>query len=281
MSSIAGFAETLPHQILYDSEKSEKCSTFAGFTPDCSDTEDDGSDAWGEGDTSVNAVRNFAAQPNTNSSYSPEGTDITKHPKTVAIFADYDGCFDLISPSNPTGGDIDKMFADAEKLGINLHPKSYAEHLLTDFLGNITDGADHVILFCGSNRQCRRTDEFNARSNGNGLASIGLKRLAEKNGWQFNPVLLEDVGANPNDIMNTPGGSSKIKQMLAENNFTCLTGPTEVYFFDDVQEYLNYVRFHAKIPRNIELKTVLFDWYGICFNGTQDGPLSAGSFAAI
>merc|ERR1712241_687901 len=55
-----------------------------------------------------------------------------KVPRTVAIFADYDGCFDLISPSNPSGGNTDKKFEEAKKIGKNLHPRRHAERLLTD-----------------------------------------------------------------------------------------------------------------------------------------------------
>mmetsp|Transcript_59487 Transcript_59487/g.112180 ORF Transcript_59487/g.112180 Transcript_59487/m.112180 type:complete len:82 (-) Transcript_59487:25-270(-) len=75
--------------------------------------------------------------------------------------------------------------------------------------------------------------------------------------------------------MNEVGGSSKIKQMLAENNFNHLRGRTTVYFFDDIEKYLKFTRKNATIPENIELKTVLFDWYGICIDGTQDAPLVA------
>jgi len=205
---------------------------------------------------------------------------INKGPRTVAIFADYDGCFDLISPSNPSGGKTDDKFDQAEKLGKKFHSRRHAERLLTDYLEKITHGADNVILFSGSNRQSRERDEFNATRNGNGLARIGLKQLAERYNWQYNPSSLEDAGNLPIDIMGTHGGSEKIKQMLVENNFSCLTGPTEVYFFDDVEKYLDYVRENAKTPSNIELKTVLFDWFGICIDGTQQGPLLAKSSTA-
>mmetsp|Transcript_87972 Transcript_87972/g.161286 ORF Transcript_87972/g.161286 Transcript_87972/m.161286 type:complete len:80 (+) Transcript_87972:975-1214(+) len=75
--------------------------------------------------------------------------------------------------------------------------------------------------------------------------------------------------------MNEVGGSSKIKQMLVENNFKHLKGRTTVYFLDDVEKYLKFTRINAEIPENIELKTVLFDWYGVCIDGTHDAPLVA------
>mmetsp|Transcript_43841 Transcript_43841/g.81881 ORF Transcript_43841/g.81881 Transcript_43841/m.81881 type:complete len:91 (-) Transcript_43841:404-676(-) len=80
--------------------------------------------------------------------------------------------------------------------------------------------------------------------------------------------------------MSTVGGSSEIKKLLVENNFKFLTGPTKVYFFDDVEKYLKYARVNATIPENIELKTVQFDWYGICIDGTQAGDRSLVSISA-
>jgi len=197
----------------------------------------------------------------------------SKERKTVAIFADYDGCFDMISPSNPAGAKMDKMFDYAEQIGRLLHPRKYAQKLLEDFLKEITADAEKVVVFSGSNRQSHKADEFNSVQNDNGLAMVGLKKLAEEKGWEFDANLLEDVGLNPSDIMNSVGGSSKIKQMLAENNFKHLKGPTTAYFFDDVEKYLKFTRVNATVPENIEFKTVLFDWYGICIDGTQDAPL--------
>jgi len=200
--------------------------------------------------------------------------------KTVAIFADYDGCFDIISRSNLAGAKMDKMFDYAKQINRLLYPRRHAEKMLTDFLDKITADAGQVLLFSGSNRQSRKADESNAVQNDNGLAMTGLKGLAEDKGWQFKSILLEDAAKNPKEIMSVVGGSSEIKRMLAENNFTCLTGPTDVYFFDDIEKYLKYTREKANIPENIELKTVHFDWYGICIDGTQDGdrpltPISA------
>lgn len=188
--------------------------------------------------------------------------------KTVAIFADYDGCFDIISPSNPKGAKMDQMFDYAAEVGALIHPKKYAENLLTDYLKQITAGADEVILLSGSNRQCRRSDTANSVQNDNGLAVPGLKQLAKQSGWDFDAHRLEDVGMDTGTITD-----KEIKRALVENNFTRLPGPTEVYFFDDVPKYLKYVRDFAEIPADIEMKTVLFDWYGICIDGAQDGPL--------
>mmetsp|Transcript_8776 Transcript_8776/g.15092 ORF Transcript_8776/g.15092 Transcript_8776/m.15092 type:complete len:344 (+) Transcript_8776:67-1098(+) len=191
--------------------------------------------------------------------------------KTVVIFADYDGCFDIISPSHLPGSKIDKMLEYAKQIDRLLYPRSHAEKMLTKFLDQITADATRVTLFSGSNRQSRKLDESNAVQNDNGLARTGLKKLAEERKWHYESNLLEDAGQNPSSIMSTAGGSSEIKKLLVENNFKFLTGPTQVYFFDDVEKYLKYARVNATIPENIELKTVQFDWYGICIDGTQAG----------
>mmetsp|Transcript_116295 Transcript_116295/g.200894 ORF Transcript_116295/g.200894 Transcript_116295/m.200894 type:complete len:464 (-) Transcript_116295:88-1479(-) len=191
--------------------------------------------------------------------------------RNVAIFADYDGCFDIISETNLPGAKMDKMFDYAKEIDRLLYPRSHAEKMLTKFLDQITADATRVTLFSGSNRQSRKLDESNAVQNDNGLARTGLKKLAEERKWHYESNLLEDAGQNPSSIMSTAGGSSEIKKLLVENNFKFLTGPTQVYFFDDVEKYLKYARVNATIPENIELKTVQFDWYGICIDGTQAG----------
>mmetsp|Transcript_61433 Transcript_61433/g.116117 ORF Transcript_61433/g.116117 Transcript_61433/m.116117 type:complete len:283 (-) Transcript_61433:77-925(-) len=206
--------------------------------------------------------------------------DIPKARKNVAIFADYDGCFDIISPSNLAGAKMDKMFDYAKQIHRLIYPRRHAEKMLTEFLDEITADAAQVILFSGSNRQSRKADESNAMQNDNGLAMTGLKELAAERKWQFQSNLLEDSGTNPSKIMNAKGGSSEIKKQLAENNFRFLTGPTDVYFFDDIEKYLKYTQEKATIPENIELKTVHFDWYGICIDGTQAGDRSLVSISA-
>mmetsp|Transcript_122278 Transcript_122278/g.224171 ORF Transcript_122278/g.224171 Transcript_122278/m.224171 type:complete len:183 (+) Transcript_122278:1-549(+) len=172
------------------------------------------------------------------------------------------------------------MFDYAKQIGRQIYPRSHAQKMLTNFLDEITADADKVTLFSGSNRQSHKTDESNAVQNDNGLSQTGLKKLAEDRKWQFESNLLEDAGKNPSDIMSTVGGSSEIKKLLVENNFKFLTGPTKVYFFDDVEKYLKYARVNATIPENIELKTVQFDWYGICIDGTQAGDRSLVSISA-
>eukprot|EP00973_Karenia_brevis_P019090 2616990-Karenia_brevis.AAC.1 len=105
-----------------------------------------------------------------------------------------------------------------------------------------------------------------AQENDNGLAIHGLQELAAARGWEFNPDFLEDACV---------GGGSETKKMVIEHHFKSLPHPTVVYYFDDLGEHLQYVRENATVPTHIDLKTVLFDWYGLCIDGTQTLPLKS------
>ena len=184
--------------------------------------------------------------------------------KVVEISADYDGCFDIISPSNRRGAKMDRMFEFAESIDRLLHTRASAEQLLHDFLDEITaDAGGGVILFSGSNRQSPEQDNFNAAQNGHGESVDGLQQLAQIKGWGWDGTLL-GAGARP---------PTEIKQSIVERHCSTFAG-TEVevvvYYFDDIEKYLKHVREHAELPKNIELKTVLFDWYGICIDGSQE-----------
>ena len=186
--------------------------------------------------------------------------------KVVAIIADYDGCFDITSPSNRCGAKMDRMFEFAESIDRLLHTRAAAEALLNNFLDEITADAK-VYLFSGSNRQSAKQDTFNAVQNDNGEAFDGLQQLAQIKGWGWDGTLL-GAGARP---------PTEIKQSIVERHCSTFAG-TEVevvvYYFDDIEKYLKHVREHAEVPENIELKTVLFDWYGICIDGSQELRLS-------
>lgn len=216
--------------------------------------------------------------------------------RTVAIFADYDGCFDIISPSNQQ--EANQMLDYADQTGRLKNSKQHAQDLLKNCLRDITTGAENVVLFSGSDRVSSKVDDFSAAMNGNGLAMAGLRALAEEKGWKFNPNLLEDAGLSAGKYTppglgrftthdaklddRHPGihhqpGSMEIKRLLVESNFKHLTGLSEVYFFDDVQSNLEYTRDKACIPDHIEFKTVWFDWHAICIDGTQHAPLEVCS----
>lgn len=133
-------------------------------------------------------------------------------------FADCDACFDVISPTGAAGANMDTMFEYAEEYGRLLEPQKKTETLLASFSPDISAHAARVAGFSGSNRHSRNEDGFNAVSNDRGSSLVRLKKPAEANRWQFNGDFVEDVGLNAGDIMNSVGGGSKSKQLLAEKN---------------------------------------------------------------
>lgn len=186
---------------------------------------------------------------------------------TIAIFADYDGCWDIISQTNPKANDnFFKSFGGnyAAAKGVL---ESAIERLTVD---------KKVILFVGSNRQSAKDDKTNQKGNGNGLA-LGHDGAFEKwekaywrKGWVLNKALLSD-GDTPfsswDTIKKSPWGKDEsdkdLKVRIAENNFKYLKGPDpiDVFFFDDKEELLEHVRLHADIPGHIKFYTVHYDWY--------------------
>jgi hypothetical protein len=195
--------------------------------------------------------------------------------RTVAIFADYDGCWDVISETNPLANE--KVF---QTEGARLERA----------IASITRGKK-VILFVGSNRQSSRIDNFNNGHNRNGLAlgkDGSFERWAEKHktkGWSLNKALLSD-GDTPfsswgKDRPSPWGFSEKdedLKVRIAENNFKYLncTDKIDVFFFDDKADYLEHVRKTAKIPQHINFYTVHYDWYSYALEGNTKPIVAKG-----
>lgn len=205
-------------------------------------------------------------------------TFIRPRAKIAAIFLDYDGCGDIISPSNPMNHN------NGEKWKQYLEPRGLTYQQVAGYLWNaleqIGEGRDKVILFVGSNRQSIYHDRFNGEHNENGLAlgtDGGFELLAAKykdKGWELNKALLADGGV----LGSAWNNASKrydwsidevVKKELAENNFKQLQnlGPVDAYFIDDKKKYIDYARHQAKVPENINFYTVHFDWYDYAFNG--------------
>jgi len=195
--------------------------------------------------------------------------DCDKRP-TVAIFADYDGCWDIISLTNPRSKE--------SWFNANTPSKPYKDvvYPLRKKIEEITAGK-RVLLFVGSNRQSYEDDRFNAQQ-GNGRAigpNNAFERWVQAFGalknqcWELNKALLSD-GNQPCsswfEWRPSPWATwsqEKTKTKLLENGMKQLLPEDHVdlYFFDDHAEYLDYVRLHAKIPRNVSLYTVHYDWF--------------------
>lgn len=189
----------------------------------------------------------------------------------VAIFADYDACWDILVP--PRGLYI--RFRP-EELGEVEAWKDTAEGFLKRAIDNITAGRE-VTLFVGSNRQSqgldatRTTDYKNGRALGQGGA---FEQLAEKLHFKLNKALLSDglepfSGWNNSEALD-PWGKGEadrdLKVRIVRNNFKQLngTGNVSVFFFDDMSEFLDYVREKVRVElenNTIKFYTVHYDWF--------------------
>jgi len=201
---------------------------------------------------------------------------------TVAIFADYDGCWDVISETNPLANE--EAF---QKEGANY---TFVKGILESAIASITSDKK-VILFVGSNRQSSQLDDHNNERNNNGLAlgkNGSFERWTEKNktkDWSLNKALLSD-GDTPfsswgNDRESPWRFGEKdedLKVRIAENNFKYLdcTDKMDVFFFDDKANYLEHVRKTAKIPQHINFYTVHYDWYSYALQSNNEPLVAKG-----
>eukprot|EP00930_Biecheleria_cincta_P057158 TRINITY_DN43130_c0_g1_i1.p1 TRINITY_DN43130_c0_g1~~TRINITY_DN43130_c0_g1_i1.p1 ORF type:complete len:353 (+),score=43.50 TRINITY_DN43130_c0_g1_i1:61-1059(+) len=184
--------------------------------------------------------------------------------RTVAIFADYDGCFDITSASNMENSSqfrlhLEKMLAREKKP--KLHSVEEMQELLMGFVHKITAGASEVILFIGSNRQSEDIEQNCMFHNKNRHCKTSLQELASQENWTFNQARLDEV--LPPKADDWSEGSKHLKRLMAEHNFRKLKGPTDVYFFDDVEPYLQSTAESADIPQNINFHTVHFSWFDL------------------
>jgi len=107
----------------------------------------------------------------------------------VAVFADYDGCWDVISETNPVA--TEKVF---KACGANY---AFVEGIVESAIASITHDKT-VTLFVGSNRQSSRVDKVTNKRNKTGLAlgsNGAFERWADKYktpGWSLNKALLSD-----------------------------------------------------------------------------------------
>jgi len=208
----------------------------------------------------------------------------------VAIFADYDDCWDIISATNPLAN-------PAKFNGKFLNSYENVSGVLRTKIKEITHGK-RVILFVGSKRQSWRDDQVHAQTTGNGLAlgkDNAFERWLQEFGsgpagcWELNKALLSDkekggkpcsswdkervaVGTSPwmsleqEAQQKTDLLENAIKQLLLEDH-------VDLYFFDDHAVLLQYVRSTAWIPSNMRLYTIRYKWQDFA-EGTRTEPLN-------
>lgn len=195
-----------------------------------------------------------------------------KKRQTVAVLADYDRCWDIISATNP--------HANATKFNSQGFEKSYENVTgnLRDQIETITSDS-RVILFVGSDRQSYQDDivkagmKINGRALGTGNAfESWVHEFGHDWGtcWELNKALLSDSNqpcSSWNEERQSPKNTEEteeqtkvnllqnvIKQLLLEDF-------VKLYVFDDNKDILEYVRLNAKIPKNMELTTIHYDWF--------------------
>lgn len=215
--------------------------------------------------------------------------------RKVAIFADYDSCFDVVNPLIQDHKETTKYSRAYFKYWNVLDKRDAAVKILDSFLEEVCKDAT-VYLFVGSSRQSLAFDKILGRNNG-GFEAIGggaYEAIAADRGWTMNYALLADVPNNvprwckdsegagwndlakrqpiePGDSRTTKEDDQRLKLMMVENNFLQLPaeefGEVDCYFFDDRNEFLDYTRERCKIPSNINFYTVRWDFMGYIVDG--------------
>jgi len=192
--------------------------------------------------------------------------------RTVAIFADYDDCWDIISPTNP----ITKKGVFNTK-GFRRSHKDVVQSLVQK-LEEITKFA-RVVLFVGSDRQSSSEDINSSKDKQNGLAlgadnafELWVQKFAGLPGhghcWELNKALLSDDDQpcsswNQDRSLPMQGLSQKErKRMILENGIKqlLLEEHVDLYLFDAHADFLTHVRSDARIPPNMQLHTFHYNW---------------------
>eukprot|EP00440_Ansanella_granifera_P049221 gb/GFBE01053330.1/.p1 GENE.gb/GFBE01053330.1/~~gb/GFBE01053330.1/.p1 ORF type:complete len:443 (+),score=52.70 gb/GFBE01053330.1/:1-1329(+) len=110
----------------------------------------------------------------------------------VAIFADYDGCFDYISPTATYSWPVMIQHRNkypAPKTGMSWE---FIARMLITSLEVITRDRKKVVLFIGSNRQTVMSDLRNADAHRNGSCRLAYEIIAKERGWELNRAMLAD-----------------------------------------------------------------------------------------
>ncbi len=128
-----------------------------------------------------------------------------KH-KVVYLLLDFDGVLALyLSQLNPESEVYQKKLASIKEIHrskFELFAKTMF-NVIENRLDLSTNNTDLVILAVGSGRQTRQHDAYSSEFNDhNGLCFPLFADLAEKNGWQFNCLLMPDCPHSPYTFEN-------------------------------------------------------------------------------
>lgn len=224
------------------------------------------------------------SRPEQDDGNSAKGTSETSESTAiVAIFADYDSCFDFYC-----------MTDDEFQLCLRRFPQPYqgmidrgkTMEVVDRYLDQITEGAAEVVLFSGSNRQFPDMEAGNAARNGNGLSRERLACLAADRGWRWNNAWLAHGGFESYSdwsYLQQEDRSESMRKMkldMLNNNLQTLAGEYQdsdshvdlrVYYFDDLMEYVKpgCMNFCKNLDRvgdgriAVWFQSVLFDWIAL------------------
>ena len=223
--------------------------------------------------------------------------------KRVILIQDYDGCYSIAGPMglhfelNGVNAVIynDPQYALFKEL-VKKIPDIYR-----DYLSTITEDADAVSVYVGSDRQSKRLDDLNEARNKNGSVFMALKALCIERhsaacSWTFEPYLLADgdqprgtalakiesgVGPHPHEPyfgkVTETGRQSKIPMLTLQMADAYREYPGEelvFHFVDDREDLIDDILKHldpAAIPPGMTLKISRFDF--IAFARKEEGAL--------
>ena len=195
----------------------------------------------------------------------------------VTIFSlDYDGCSDVL---------FDELIKSYEHAGASVQAGLMAMRAkLNTFLEREASFSEKPVeLYVGSNRQSHALDELNSMKHGinNGRCFTNFPALCEAKHWLFRPLLLADVDnhkpagtALTDPSLNCHFDEKKIQTIENQVMDAVKNHPDDevhFYFLDDdakktifrgLATYFASEENAVKIPANIHLHFVKFDWFG-------------------
>ena len=222
--------------------------------------------------------------------------------KVVIISQDYDGCFSIMTDVGITREmRLNHVFWEkTPPYGQAIHPMlAAARQKFDDYLSAMTERADEVRVYVGSDRQSFEMDQHNAQHNQNGSVFPALRQLCEDRNtaekpWIFESLLMSDPldytqgrfgrvrGLSLACMTDTPAavqysvvdphrcGRSKVSMLLNQMWDASRQNPDatelEFHFIDDREDLIVDVLRNIRpdqLPPNMTLSVTKFDYVGL------------------
>lgn len=223
--------------------------------------------------------------------------------KVVVISQDYDGCYSIMTENGLQAElTLNKKYWDKKLSPGKRIPAKLAaiRQSYDDYLDTITNDANEVHMYVGSDRQSYHMDNLNIDKHKNGSVFEALwiccgNKATAKKPWIFEPLLMSDPlddtmtpygrrrGVSLQSIHKNPDGiqlrevdpykikNSKRSMLLYQMWDAYRQNPdaTEIdfYFVDDRDDLLQDVLKNItceQLPPNMRLHVVKFDYIGMC-----------------